>query len=339
MTLTMLSHAQDKPNPKVIPITTQQPEQNKVYPIAIIGAGAAGSMAVKRSVLNHTPTLLFAGAKQERKISRGNWVRTVDNMPGFEKYERTVLELRNETLENLAKGPFRNDLFVIEDSVYSIQKEKKYFVLKDSSGRVYYAQYVVLATGMMDEQPQIKGSIKPVLKYANGQTILYCSLCDGHRSVGKKTVVIGYSETALAVAQSLMQKYPLKSITILTNGHKPQFPLPNNIPVVTNPIYDVIGNKELKQLSGFKLDNGQVVPAEIAFVALGIRPNNSLALQLGAKVDEKGLVVTDGYGETNIPNLFVIGDLRSNSMKQIYTAWQHAVESVQTINQRIRNCK
>jgi len=57
---------------------------------------------------------------------------------------------------------------------------------------------------------------------------------------------------------------------------------------------------------------------------------------IGAKVDEKGLVIADGNGETNIPNLFVIGDLRSNSMKQIYTAWRHAVETVQIINRRIR---
>jgi thioredoxin reductase (NADPH) len=74
----------------------------------------------------------------------------------------------------------------------------------------------------------------------------------------------------------------------------------------------------------------------MAFVSLGIRPNNQLALQLDAQVDESGLVITDKNGETSVENLFVIGDLRSNSMKQIYTAWQQAVESVQLINRRMR---
>lgn len=33
---------------------------------------------------------------------------------------------------------------------------------------------------------------------------------------------------------------------------------------------------------------------------------------------------------------FVVGDLRANSVKQIYTAWQHAVDVVQVIDRRIR---
>lgn len=334
--------AQAKPDPKVIPVTTPAPVEKKIYPVAIIGAGAGGTMAVKRSVLNNTPTLLFTGAKQERKRSRGYWVRKVDNIPGFGKYERTILEVRNETLNELAHSPMSQNLFVLEESIFTIEKEKDYFKLVDGNGRTYYASYVVLATGMMDEQPHIQGSIKPVLNYANGQTILYCSLCDGHRSANKNTVVIGYSETAASVALLLKEKYPVKSMTLLTNGHHPEFGSFNsqlaakNIKIVTHPIQEVLGNKELKELSGFLIENGKIVKAEIAFVSLGIRPNNELALQIGAKSDEKGLIIADDHGETNVPNLFVVGDLRSNSLKQIYTAWQNAVEAVQTINRRIR---
>jgi thioredoxin reductase (NADPH) len=183
-------------DPRIIPIKTIQPEEEKIYPVAIIGAGAAGTMAVKRAVLNNNETLLFTGAIQEQRRSRGNWVRTVDNVPGLAKYTRTILELRNETLEELVKSPLKHNLYVIEDSVLSMEKHADYFKLIDGAGHIHYAQYVVLATGVMDEQPHIQGSIRPILKYANGQTVAYCLICDGHRSIGKKTVVIGHSESA-----------------------------------------------------------------------------------------------------------------------------------------------
>lgn len=330
-------------DPKVIPVITQQPEEKKIYPIVIIGAGAAGTMAVKRAVLNNNEVLLFTGAKQERRRSRGNWVRKVDNIPGLSKYERVVLELRNEVLEELVQSPLSHNLYVIEDSIHSIEKEVDFFKLTDGSNRTFYAKYVVLATGIMDEQPHIQGSIRPILDYANGQTVVYCSVCDGHRSFGKKTVVIGHSESAANIALLLSEKYQLASTIILTNGQTHQFTpqllkriQDKNITILEAPIAEVLGNIEQKQLTGFKLENGDTVEAEIGFVALGIRPNNQLALQLNAKVDASGLVLTDSNGESSIPNLFVIGDLRANSMKQIYTAWQHAVDSLQLINRRIR---
>lgn len=330
-------------DPRVIPVITMKPQERKVYPIAIIGAGAAGTMAVKRAVLNNNDTLLFTGAKQDQRRSRGTWVRKVDNIPGLEKYARTILELRNETVAELARTPLAHKLFIIEDSVQKIEKGSEFFILRDGAGHEYYAKYILLATGMMDVQPEVQGSIRPVLQYANGQTIAYCVICDGHQSVGRQTVVIGHSEAAGSIALLLSEKYQPKNVTILTNGKKHEFSPEllkqiesKKVTIVDARIQKILGNKVKKQLAGFLLETGDVVDADIGFVALGVRPNNQLAVQLGAQVDEKGLVIADTNGESSVPNLFVIGDLRSGSMKQIYTAWQHAVDSVQLINRRIR---
>lgn len=331
------------PDVRVIPITTAVPSEQKVYPIVIIGAGAAGTMAVKRALLNNNEVLLFPGAKQERRRSRGNWVRKVDNIPGLERYERTILELRNETLTDIMQGPFSSNLFLVDDSVATIEKTGEIFKLTDGAGRIYYGQYVLLATGIMDEQPVIQGSIRPILDFSNGQTVAYCLLCDGHRSVGKKSVVIGYSEETAAGALVLAEKYHPPYLAIVTNGKTPEFSQEtleklklHGVAIFTSPILDVLGDRSNKQLEGFKLESGEIVQAEMGFVMLGIRPNNQLALQLGADIDKRGLVLTDSNGESSIPNLFIAGDLRANSMKQIYTAWQNAVESLQTINARIR---
>lgn len=328
---------------KILPVTTTQPESHKVYPIAVIGSGAGGTMAAKRAILNNDCVLLFTGARNEMRRSRGTWVRKVDNIPGLENYERTVLQLRNETLTDLVNSPFGSNLYIIDNSVTHIEKDGDIFKLTDPEGNTFLVNYVILATGMMDEQPHINGSIKPILSYANRQTVAYCLLCDGHRSFGKNVVVIGHSESAAKGAILISEKYSPQEITILTNGSDPEFTeetanklQEQNIEVIVEPIADILNNSNKGELAAFQLDNGSEVKAEMAFVLLGIRPNNELAIQLQADLDERGLVITDLNGESSVPNLFVIGDLRAKSMKQIYAAWQHAVDAALTINQRIR---
>lgn len=319
-------------------------DEEKTYPIAIIGAGAAGTMAVKRAVLNNDEVLLFLGAKQEKRHSRGTWVRKVDNVPGLERYERPILELCSETLANISKGPFSANLHAVEDSVIQIEKSGELFTLKDSQGHIYFAKYVLLATGMMDEQPEIQGTIRSILDFSNGQTVAYCPICDGHRCFNKKTAIIGFTQEAAVSAIRLVDQYHIPSLSIITNGKTLECPesilgalKQRNIVIYTSPIYSILGHRNEKQLTGFQLESGEVVTAEMGYVMLGIRPNNELALQLGANVDNRGLLLADSDGETSVSNLFVAGDLRSGSMKQIYTAWQQAVESIQAINARIRS--
>lgn len=326
--------------PKDLSVMTPS-QENKVYPIAIIGSGAGGTMAIKRAILYNREALLFTGAKKEMKRSRGHWVKKVDNIPGLEKYSRALVELRQETLKDLKEGPFGHNLFVVEDSVISIEKQQNIFKITDQTGHSYLARFVVLATGMMDEQPHIMGSIRPVLSYANKQTIAYCLLCDGHRSFQKKTVIIGHSEEAAKAALLLANRYQPSAMTILTNGKEVEFSESTTalleakkIFVEKAPIEKILGEEGL--LAGFQLLDDKTIEAEIGFVMLGIRPNNGLALAIGAQVDERGLVISDKNGETSIPNLFVVGDLRAGSMKQIYTAWQNAVDSLQIIDQRLR---
>ncbi len=318
-------------------------EDTQVYPIAIIGAGAGGTMAAKRATLSNRQALLFTGLKKERKRSRGHWVRKVDNIPSLAHYTRTLNQLRDETLAEIAASPFGHNLHVVDDSVLSIEKQDDTFTIYDMSGNSYKARHIILATGIMDEQPHINGTHKTILPFANKQLVAYCILCDGHRCLNKKTVVIGYSETAALNALLLHSRYSPPALTMLTNGFEPTITeetlaklQEKNINIVKEPITAIVGDAKARILNGFTVESGNTVEAEIGFVTLGIRPNNSLALSLGAEVDEKGLVLTDENSETSVANLFVIGDLRANSLKQIYTAWQHAIDSLQEIDRRIR---
>jgi thioredoxin reductase (NADPH) len=60
---------------------------------------------------------------------------------------------------------------------------------------------------------------------------------------------------------------------------------------------------------------------------------------LGAELDERGFVKADDSGLTSVPGLYVAGDLKANTRKQIYTAWEHAVSAANAINQKLRQLR
>ncbi len=327
-----------------LPFKTKAPKTNYVYPIAVIGGGTAGVAAANRAVLNNDEVLLFTGNKKSLTNARGSWVRTVDNVPGLSDYERTVLDLRNKTLANIQTLPLAHNLNVVEDQVMTITKESKFFLLKDNSGHEYKAQHIILATGIMDTQPHIKGSIKYILPYANKQQVAYCIKCDGHRAYGKRVAILGHNKSSAAIAQILHERYQLPQIIILTNGREPEWTpkqreMMANYKIESNyePIQRVLGRG--KKLEGFSLQDGTQIKIDMAYVSLGIRPNNQLAIQLGATLDKRGLVQADDSGESSVAGLYVVGDLRSERPKQIYTAIADATTSADMINRKLRSAK
>ena len=104
----------------------------------------------------------------------------------------------------------------------------------------------------------------------------------------------------------------------------------------SQPITEVLGDAKNKQLDGYQLADGTKIETEFTFISLGMIVYNELAKSLGADLDARGFVLTDKFGESTVENLFVAGDLRANAKKQVYTAWDHAVDSVDKINGRIR---
>jgi 3-phenylpropionate/trans-cinnamate dioxygenase ferredoxin reductase subunit len=60
------------------------------------------------------------------------------------------------------------------------------------------------------------------------------------------------------------------------------------------------------RLTGAKLKNGPVLPADLAIVGIGILPNDELARQAGIACD--GGILVDGQCRTSAPDIFAAGD-------------------------------
>jgi len=321
--------------------------EDKIYPIAIVGGGSAGTMAALRTVLNNDETLFFPGSGKDKKRSRAFWVRKVENMPGHLGYKRGIEDPNLESLKWLAEGEFKENFHWKKNrGITKIDKRPQGgFTLTDSKGESYCAKFVILATGVMDVQPEIDGSIQPVLPYANVQIVDYCIRCDGHHTLSKHVSVIGHKMDAPWVGAILHERYNVP-IHLLTNGNEPEYDEDGkklieayNFKVSTEAIKSVKGNDKELVLEGYELENGEFIETDFSFISLGMIVYNELAKSLGVEVDDRGFAITDAKGHTNVDGFYVAGDLRAGVKKQIYTAWDTAVDSADHINGILRREK
>ena len=320
---------------------------NDIFDVAVIGGGSAGTMATLRAALNNDKTILFPGTGKDKKKSRAFWVSKVENMPGHLDYKKGIENPNKESLVWLETSSFKEKfIWKKNKGVTSLTKEGELFELTDSSNEKYKARHVILCTGVMDVQPEIEGSIAPILPFANVQLADYCLRCDGHHVINKKTSIIGHGNGAAWVSIMLHERYEMPKTVILTNGHEPEFSDETKklleryvIEVEQSPIVEVRGNHREKKLEGYLLENGTKIETEITFISLGMIVYNELAKELGAQVDERGFVMTNNKGESSVENLYVAGDLRAGVKKQIYTAWDTAVDSADDINAKIRRMR
>lgn len=317
----------------------------KIHPVAVIGGGAAGTMAALRCVLNNDETLFFPGNQKDKKRSRALWVTKIENMPAHFNYKRGIEQPNRETIDWIKKSPFAEKLDIQKNtSVTQITRDSEgVYTLKDDKENFYRARYIILCTGIMDVQPHISGDIEPVFPYANMQSLDYCLRCDGHHVYGKKTGVIGHGNGAAWVAIMLHERYEPPQMHIFLHGQKAQFTEDTkkllsayNVKVHAPEIVEIRGEKKKGILASFVLADGSEVAVDMSFISLGTIIYNELAKSLGANLDERGYVLTNEKGESSVAGLYIAGDLRANAKKQIYTAWDQAVDSADDINSRLR---
>jgi thioredoxin reductase (NADPH) len=316
-----------------------------IFDVAVIGGGSAGVMAVNRCVLNNDSTLFFPGTGKDKKRSRAMWVSRVENMPGHLEYKKGIEEPNREMLNWLSESEFKEKLTWQKNrGITEIKKNAdNVFTLIDNKGDEYHARFVILCTGVMDVQPEIQGKIDPVFPFANHQQLDYCLRCDGHHTLKKNAGVIGSGDGAAWVAIMLHERYAPPLMSIFNHGKKAEYSSDVDellklykIQTYTEEIAELVGDTKLPKLEGIKLSNGSLIECELAFVSLGMIVYNELAQKLGAHLDSRGFVVTDAKGESSVAGLFVAGDLRAGLKKQIYTAWDSAVDSADEINRRVR---
>ena len=146
--------------------------------------------------------------------------------------------------------------------------------------------------------------------------------------IGSKTAaVLGSGEYALHEVQALL---PLAGKVILcTNGEPLTADFPEGVEICTEKLAAVEGEEKV---SALRLENGELLPVEGLFVALGVAGSAALARKLGAPV-ENGRIVVDEKMQTGIPGLYAAGDCTGGLLQVCKAVYEGALAATEAIKQ------
>lgn len=265
--------------------------------VIIIGGGPAGISAALYTVrAGHKTRVIY---KDGGALTRAE---VVENYYGIEA-PISGRELNERAIKNAIRlGVLFEEA---EVTAISIEADGRYRIATNC--KEYFADGVVLATGGERSAPRISGADEFF-----GRGVSSCAVCDSFAARGRAAVVIGEGELALHEAEALLGV--AASITLCTNGKEPPKGS-ERFTVRTEPIEEIVGDTLVR---GVRLAGGEVLPASMVFLAVGVAGAGRLAAALGL-VTEDGRITVDKDMKTVLPRLYAAGDCTGGFL-QIATA-------------------
>ncbi len=290
-------------------------ETEETYDLVIVGGGPGGLTAGiygKRAALK--TLLIEKGAPGGQVMLSGE----VENWPGTQKVSG------HELSQSFLDHALSYGLELRADTVESIEPGLDVHTVKLSDKSQVRAFAVILGTGGSPRKLGIPGEDDYY-----GRGVSYCAVCDGFFFRGKTVVVVGGGDSACEEALYLAKlcnkvflvhrRDALRASMILQKRVMKE----KNITLVWDTVLTAIlaDDQGVDRVSTKSTKTGEEseLEAEGVFIFIGFEPNNQL-VPIGVSMDAGGFVITDPRCGTDIPGLYVIGDLRQKYAKQIVTA-------------------
>lgn len=280
--------------------------------VAVVGAGPAGLSAALTLARAARPTVVFDGGPgRNRPVAHARGFLTRDGVPpdvlradGRREAESYGAEVRDARVVEARRVPGGFHL-------WSVPADAR----DDTERTCVSARIVVLATGVEDQLPDIDG-----LAEAWGVTAVHCPYCHGHEFRGRATAVLGRGDGTYAMARLL--RGWTDDVTVVTNG-------PENLDVDQERRLAAEGTaverapiRRLLQRDGrvraVEFDDGRTLACGVFYLHPPQCMASPLAESLGVAVRD-GRYVADADGRTDVPGVFVAGDVL-NRTQQIATA-------------------
>ena len=285
-----------------------------IYDIAIIGAGPAGLSAAIYGQRAGLKTVTF-----EANIHGGQIVNTpeVENYPALGKVSGVeyAMNLYNQATGFGAEIQYKG--------VTDVNLDGEIKTLKCTDGSEYQAKSVIIATGVTRRKLDIPGEDEFL-----GAGVSYCATCDGLFFKDKVATVIGGGNTALEDAvylASVCEKVYLVHRRDSFRGDRHEVEKVLNNPKI-EVVYDTIpleitgneGKVDTLKVKNVKTEEVSEIATSAVFVAVGLIPQNDMFKGQVEMVD--GYISSDESCHTNIPGVFVAGDTRNKTLRQLVTA-------------------
>ena len=286
-----------------------------MYDIIVIGGGPAGMTAALYALRNGKSVLV---------LEKHGFGGQITYSPKVENYPGTIQMSGNEFADKLLEQILALGAEVELEKAVAVEEANGHKLVKTEEGNAFEAMAVVIATGVKHRMLGLSGENELV-----GNGISFCAVCDGDFFSGQTVCVAGGGNSALQEAILLAEKCKqviiLQDLPELTGEATLQTILRSrsNVTIETNrKIVGVqAGNHGLTGVTVADRITGaeRTIPAEGLFIAIGLIPENGPFAAL-ADLNQYGYFASGEDCLTRTPGVYVAGDCRSKSIRQLTTA-------------------
>ncbi|MDA4136561.1 MAG: thioredoxin-disulfide reductase [Thaumarchaeota archaeon] len=285
-----------------------------VSKVVIIGSGPAGLTAGIYCSRAGLDPVLYMGTKYGGQLMVTS---DVENFPG---YKDPIMG--PDLMEQMRAQAERVGTKLIQDDVTEVDFRTYPFVIK-TPNEERRAMSVIVASGANPRRLNLESEMRLM-----GKGVSNCAVCDGFFFRGKKLAVVGGGDTAMEeatylskLASSVTVIHRRESLRACSRLQEEAFEDPKIEFLFDSAVTEVLGEKRVEGLKVKNVKTGEEKTMQFdgLFVAIGYDPNTEV-FRGQLDLDKNGYVVVKNETETNIPGVFVAGDVRDFRYRQAVTA-------------------
>lgn len=284
-----------------------------MHDIIIIGGGPAGMTAALYALRNGKSALV---------IEKTGFGGQITYSPKVENFPASLSISGNELADKMLTQILEQGADIEFETVTEIISDEKGKTIKTLEGGEYKSKAVIIATGVKHRMLGLENENDLV-----GDGISFCAVCDGDFYKGQTVCVAGGGNSALQEAILLSDKCKkvimLQDLDNFTGEQKLQ-----DILFSRENVEKHTGVKITKLLTsnnafcGVEIEKNEEkkeISCDGLFVAIGLIPENEPFKDL-ADLNEYGYFNSDERCTTKTEGIFVAGDCRSKTVRQVTTA-------------------
>jgi thioredoxin reductase len=198
------------------------------------------------------------------------------------------------------------------------------FAVRLSDNAVERGRLLLLATGRVDVVPEVSG-----FQDYYGRGVFHCPYCDGWEHRERPLAVYGRNEPAASLAQGLLTWS--SDVTVCTDGPPEWQPatadalMRARIRVISQAVRAAEGAERLERLT---FADREPLACAAVFFCSDCLQRSTLPERLGCEFDDDGNVRCRHMASTNVPGLFVAGNVRGGIHLAIMAAAEGAEAGV-----------
>jgi thioredoxin reductase (NADPH) len=242
---------------------------------------------------------------------------TIENYPGFPDGVGGA-----QLGELFQKQAERFGARVEFDTANAVDLSKRPFKVLTDNG-IYLAESLIIATGARPNHLEIPGEYE-----LTGRGVSYCATCDGWFFKDKKVIIVGGGDSA--VEEGLFITRYASSVTLIHRRdtlragavlQKRAFEHPKMSFIWNTVVTEVVGTEKVTALKLKNIATGEEseFEADGVFIFIGHTPNTQM-FKGQLDMDEGGYLVANPRMETNVPGVFVAGEVADNHFRQVVTS-------------------